>query len=94
MLFDLVQSFGRLERSVADWGTLTILDPRFYWLTKMGENDPLNTFRKCMSGTIEDITPFSWKSSRLIDRMIKPDVWMEIAKRTQQDAEIDCEDLL
>lgn len=94
MLFDLTQSFGRLERSVSDWGTLTILDPRFYWLTKIGENDPKNGFKRYMSGTIEEITPFSWKSSKLIDRMIKPDVWMELAKRTQCEAEIDSEDML
>lgn len=94
MLFDLVQSFGRLERTASDWGTLTILDHRFYWLTKMGQEEEGNTFKKYMDKTIEDMLPFSWNREKIIDRMIKPDAWNELAKRTQSDAEMDSAGLL
>lgn len=94
MLFDLIQSFGRLERTASDWGTLTILDHRFYWLTEMGRDDPGNTFKKYMDRTIEDMVPFSWDRSKIIDRMIKPELWSETAKRTQTEAEIDSDGLL
>lgn len=94
MLFDLIQSFGRLERTASDWGTLTILDPRFYWLTQMGADEPGNTFRKSMPYTIEGMIPFSWDRSRIIDKMIKPDAWLELAKKTQAEAEIDGDGLL
>ncbi|MDO5115233.1 MAG: ATP-dependent DNA helicase [Synergistaceae bacterium] len=40
MLFNLIQAMGRLERSTEDWGTLTVLDPRFYWMTKEGKQNP------------------------------------------------------
>lgn len=94
MLFDLIQSFGRLERTAGDWGTLTVLDPRFYWLTQMGVDEPGNTFRKSMPCTIEGMIPFSWDRSRIIDKMVKPDTWLELAKKTQAEAEIDGDGLL
>lgn len=46
MAFDLIQAMGRLERSISDWGTITILDPRFYWLCKEGKENPSIAFEK------------------------------------------------
>ena len=53
MVFDLIQAMGRLERSMRDWGTLTILDPRFYWLCNEGVHNPLKIFHKSFLNAAE-----------------------------------------
>lgn len=44
MTFDLIQAMGRLERTASDWGALTVLDPRFYWLCSFGAGSPDEAF--------------------------------------------------
>lgn len=99
MLFDLVQSIGRLERTTSDWGTFTILDPRICWLidnhgdpSKPGKwNDKDNPWRQYLKSPINDLLPYIFENkSRLIDYMPRPSKWIEIAENTQKRAEAQC----
>ena len=63
MAFDLIQSMGRLERSISDWGTITILDPRFYWLCKEGRDNPFMAFEKDFIDEARECFEQSWTSN-------------------------------
>lgn len=97
MLFDLVQSIGRLERTSTDWGTFTILDPRFYKMVSnenypdgAGEWDnPNNDWKAHMQKPINDILPFRFEqsSTHWIDTLIPVKNWLEIVTKLQSTAE-------
>lgn len=55
MFFSLIQSLGRLERTVSDWGMMTILDPRFYWLCQEGIDNRLAIFSHEFRKAAEEI---------------------------------------
>lgn len=90
MCFDLIQSLGRLERSEYDWGTLTVLDPRFSWMREeyiQSEAGRKNRISFSVPSPLEKVIPFSGDPALEINTLLPVTDFIRRVKRLEADAQ-------